>query len=154
MCVWWLRKVSYVYLAMAGPRGIEPLPFVSKTKMISISPRTAKEKPRGSAKHTREVLHRCPGPCCLVLPTGNDPVFLHYQCSVMPLYYGSRAPQHCTRASFTASLQNEVLLPMYHSRWFHCARWLPGLSPVAFVWLSWAHSPSSWSLQYLQQWAH
>jgi len=27
----------------------------------------------------------------LVLPTGNDPVFLHYQCSVIPLYYESLA---------------------------------------------------------------
>ena len=28
----------------------------------------------------------------LVLSTGNDPVFLHYQCSVMPLYYESVVP--------------------------------------------------------------
>ena len=26
----------------------------------------------------------------MVLPTGNDPVFLHYQCSVIPLYYESK----------------------------------------------------------------
>ena len=28
----------------------------------------------------------------LVLPTGNDPVLLHYQCSVIPLYYESGNP--------------------------------------------------------------
>ena len=31
----------------------------------------------------------------MVLPTGNDPVFLHYQCSVMPLYYGSVVLNNC-----------------------------------------------------------
>ena len=102
-----LQYFSYVYLLLAGPAGIEPTPLGSKPSMISISPRTAKEKPRGGAKHSGEVLHRCPGPCCLVLQAGIDPASLHYQCSVLPLYYKSRAPWHCTRASFTASLQLE-----------------------------------------------
>ena len=40
----------------------------------------------------------------MVLLTGNDPVFLHYQCSVMPLYYESNLEQDIGFEPMTFSL--------------------------------------------------
>jgi hypothetical protein len=49
----------------------------------------------------------------LVLLTGNDPVFLHYQCSVMPLYYKSVAEVLGLEPRRTES--KSVMLPLHHT---------------------------------------
>ncbi len=45
----------------------------------------------------------------MVLPTGNDPVFLHYQCSVMPLYYESKLEQDTRIELVTGPWQGSIL---------------------------------------------
>ena len=47
----------------------------------------------------------------LVLPTGSDPVSIHYQCIIMPLYYESsirRGPQSCGWGKATRMLQHSL----------------------------------------------
>ena len=45
-----------------------------------------------------------------MLPTGNDPVFLHYQCSVMPLYYESL--ERDTRIELVTKPWQGLVLPL------------------------------------------